>query len=57
MFDYPDSHSQPIISMFGSGYVAEAHREETHFNLPRSERRELDFSKIMKSLRSALGLH
>ena len=30
MFAYPGSHSQQIISVFGSGYVAELHRDEIH---------------------------
>ena len=47
-----------VVSVFGSGYVAEQHQDRTHHNLPAFESHEfkVDFSEILKALRSALGL-
>jgi hypothetical protein len=54
------SHPSPtqVVSVFGSGYVAEQHQDHTHRNLPTLESHEfkLDFSEILKALRSALAL-
>ena len=47
-----------VVSVFGSGYVAEQHRDQTHSNLPALESHDftVNFSEVLKALRSALAL-
>ena len=48
----------PLHTIFGSGYVQEQHSDETHRNLPTTEKHELvvDFDAVIKALRAALSL-
>jgi hypothetical protein len=47
-----------LQTIFGSGYIQEQRGDESRRNLPPPEsvRIDLDFSEILKALRSALGL-
>jgi hypothetical protein len=55
---FTSQNSNQIQTMFGGGYVAEQHNDETHHNLPAPERREFveDFAELLKTLRTALSL-
>ena len=47
-----------VATIFGSGYVPEQHRDESHRYLPASEKREplVSFDELLKKLRAALSL-
>lgn len=51
-------NSNQLQTIFGGGYVAEQHGDETRRHLPVLESREfiVDFDDLLKALRAALSL-
>jgi hypothetical protein len=44
------------LTIFGTGYVAEQHADETNRYLPLAEHRVVNFDELLKALRAALSL-
>ena len=55
---YSGQNFTQVPTIFGSGYVPEQHRDESHRYLPISEKREplVNFDNLLKMLRAALSL-
>ena len=58
------THTTQVLTMFGSGYVAEQHADASHYNLAPKDvghsvalLRGAMLAEILKSLRSTLSLH
>jgi len=48
----PIQNPSQLPTVFGGGYVAEEHSDETRRNLPPAEREALDFGEFLKRLKT-----